>query len=775
MPFSRLHVFLAILCCYCNSSIAKGLLNEPIEPNAAPALQCFVPTVSNIETSNDKITDKSIRIMSSNASIRQDQFAHFSGNVTLTDKSQKIMADELAFNNLSMQINAKGNINYQNAGIKIFADSLNANKADNSTTMTSASYQLFDNPGHGSAKQILMSQGEGLTMVDSTYTTCVGETPDWQIAANELIITPDGDYAKIYGAKIRIMDVPVFYVPYFSFPLTDERTSGFLYPKFGSSNRSGIEVETPFYWNIAPNMDATITPHYMSKRGTQLNTKFRYLTELQSGLIDLEYLDKDKELENNDDSRYLARLQHIGTFSENYRLHIDFTTISDDNYLVDIGSDQYSANDAYLYQLGELSYFGDNWQTTMKVQDFEVLGNHNASYKTLPQLEIQAYQPIPLLAGQFDFYSEVSSFTTSTKDTVEANRYHAEAGLSFPVQTPAWFINSEFKLMHTYYQQENIAIGSNLDEEVSRTLPKVRVHGGVNFDKQFTLFGQSYKQTIEPQLQYLYVREEDQSNIGLYDTTNLQDDYDGLFRDRRYSGLDRIAGTNQYTWGVTTRLLDQANLEFFRFSLGRTSYLSSTTPNNTTNNTSNNTNSATFSNINDQKSSVAANLFYRLNHQWEISSDIQYNTIENYTNKSQVSIDYNFDNYHSIRLNHRYTRDVSGKSIEQMSLLTNVALNEKWAFVGRVTQDLQLSRSVETYAGFQYESCCWAVRIAYHRHINSSVDDPSIIGNERERFDTGFKIKFILKGLSGSQESIGTQDMFNSSIFGYKQPYYLQN
>ena len=769
MPFSRLQIFFALLCCYYVSPTeAKSFPFNEVDEEVNLASQCFVPSINNITTDENKITDASIRITSNNASISQDQFTSFSGGVTLIDKSQKISADELSFNNLSMQINATGSINYQNSAINIFADSLSANKQDNSTRMTTASYQLFSNPGHGSAQTLTLSEASGLTMENSTYTTCVGEVPDWQITTNKLVITPDGKYAHAYGAKVRIADVPILYVPYFAFPLTDERTSGFLYPKFGSSNRSGVEIETPYYWNITENMDATITPHYMSKRGTQLNTEFRYLTEQQSGIIDLEYLNNDKQIKDNDDARYLARLQHIGTFFDNYRLYIDYTNISDDNYLVDIGSSQYSSNDAYLYQLGELSYFSDNWQTTLKLQDFAVLGTHQASYKTLPQIEVQAYQPIPLLSGQFDFYSEVSSFHTSRSNTVEAERYHAEAGLSFPIQTPAWFLNSELKLMHTYYQQDNIAVGSNLDETVSRTLPKVRVHGGINFDKQLSLFGQQYKQTFEPQLQYLYVRERDQANIGLYDTTNLQDDYYGLFRDRRYSGLDRIAGANQITWGLTTRLLDDTNLEFFRLSLGRTHSLSSDEPNS-------NSSTGTSSYFDAQQSSVAADLFYRLNNQWQISSDIQYNTIEKYTNKSQVNLDYTFDDYHSVQLNHRYTRDVSGKSLEQVSLLTNIALNKQWAFVGRVTQDIQLKRSLETYAGFQYESCCWAVRVAYHRHINSSVDDPNVTNPNREQFDNGFMIKFIIKGLSGSQSSIGTQEMFNSSIFGYKQPYYLQN
>ncbi|WP_114326745.1 LPS-assembly protein LptD [Candidatus Colwellia aromaticivorans] len=741
-----------------------------------PQLQCAIPTFVPIATDAVQITDDSIRITSKYSRIEKDRVASFSGDVTLIDKSQTITADQLTFDRLLMQFNAHGNIHYQNQSIDILADELNASKDDKSSVMLNTSYQLYGNPGHGSAGELQLNSTEGLSLLDSTYTTCIGEEPDWLIKASEIEISADGSTGEAYHAQVRLFDVPVLYLPYFSFPVSKQRKSGFLYPKIGSSSNSGLEIETPYYWNIAPFMDATFTPHYMSKRGTQLKTEFRYLTELQSGNINIEYLNKDNEITSNDDARYLARLQHVGTFSDDFRAYIDYTTISDDNYLVDIGSKEYNSNDAYLYQVGELSYFGENWQTTMKIQDFEVLGNHQPSYKTLPHIEVLAQQPFSLfseqtLQGQFELYSELTSFKAETNQQASANRYHVEAGLSFPVSTPAWFLNSEFKLMHTYYQQSDIQDGSELTKNVNRTLPKVRFHGGINFDRTLSWFGNNYTQTIEPQIQYLYIPEEDQADIGLYDTTNLQDDYNGLFRDRSYSGLDRIAGANQYTWGITSRVLDQSNLEIFRLSVGRIQYLSD-------NNTFDeliDTVDADIDSLTSQQSSVAANLFYRLNHRWQISSDIQYNTMESFTNKSQVSLNYQIDKYNSVQLNHRYTRNVSGSSLEQASVLASFAINKDWAFVGRLTEDLKQTRSLESYAGLQYESCCWAIRVAYHRYINSNLSDDGLFNENRDEFNSGFVLQFIIKGLNGKQGAIGTQEMFDSSIFGYKRPYYLQN
>jgi LPS-assembly protein len=731
---------------------------------------CPLPVFDDIAIGIPEILDNTIRISSSEASIEQDQTALFNGSVILVDKDQKIIADKLSFNRLKMKIEAIGNIHYQGKQINIFANTLKASKTDRSTEMTAAAYQLDGNPGHGKAGRLSINSDGMMSLVDSTFTTCLQEVPDWQIKASEINLSARGDFGEAYHAQFRVLDVPILYVPYFSFPISKERLSGFLYPELSTSSNSGVEFSSPFYWNIAENYDATITPRYMSKRGTQLQTEFRYLIEQQAGKIDIEYLHHDKEIKTNDDPRYLARFQHVGTFSEDFRAYIDYTTISDDNYLVDIGSKQYNSNDAYLYQTTELAYFSEQWQATLQLQDFEVLGDHQPSYKTLPHIELSAQQPLNFLSGQFELYSELTNFQSSEKDQVEANRYHVEAGFTFPITRPAWFLNSEVKLMHTYYQQDNIAEGSSLEETVERTLPKVRIHAGVNFDRQLSAFGQNYRHTLEPQLQYLYVPDKDQSNIGLYDTTILQDDFHGIFRDTRYSGIDRIAGANQYTWGITSRLLDEQNLEIIRVSLGRIQYLGD---NNT--DLANDALLTDNDSTNNKQSSVAADLFYRINHQWQVSGDIQYNTLENFTNKGQVNLDYQINKYNLIQLNHRYTRNVSGDSLEQASLLTSIAINENWAFVGRLTQDLQQDRSLESYAGFQYESCCWAVRIAYQRHINSNLDAASFVNEGREEFDTGISIKLIIKGLDGKQSAIGTQEMFDKSIFGYKRPYYLQN
>lgn len=765
MRFSR-SVFITKCCLFflSNQVIAQQpLANDIVGTQAVVA--CPIPNYPDIAPiTEDSLAADAIKIISSKTSIEKDQLAIFTGGVTLIKQDQTISAQEIKFNRATAELKATGDIHYQRNGFNVFASAMDASEESQSTSLSNTSYQLAGNPGHGNAKQLMITADGELILSDSSFTTCYGEVPDWIIEASKISISVKENQGEAYHARLRLFDVPVLYVPYFSFPVTDERKSGFLTPSIKTSGKSGLEVELPYYINISENYDATITPRYMSKRGLQLMSEFRYLFGEQSGSLNIEYLNKDNELKANNDPRYLWRAQHIGNFSENFRAHIDYTSISDDNYLVDIGSQHYNANDAYLYQVGELAYFGESWKALVKLQDFEVLGNHIQSYKTVPQIELSNWQDLSFLNGKFDIYSEFSKFTTPNMSLPEASRYHVEAGLTFPINTPAYFFNSEFRVLQTNYQQDRIPLTSDLDESVSRTLPKVRFHGGVNFERLTQLFDHNYTHTLEPQLQYLYIPNKDQSHIGIYDTTSLPDDYEGLFRDRRFSGLDRIAEANQYSWGVTTRLLDESNIEKFRFSVGRIVYLDS-----------NNVNAVNNADISADESALAADMFIRGGRKWQFSGNIQYNTDTDTTNTSQANIDYQFSKDSMMQLNHRYTRNISDTSLEQLSLLSSVRLNKDWQFVGRITQDLQQKRSLESYAGLQYESCCWAIRVAYHRHINSNLDEQDFINENRDEFDSGFVIQFVFKGLGSQKTSVGTQDMFNSSIFGYKKPYFLNN
>ncbi|MFT5023937.1 MAG: LPS-assembly protein, partial [Colwellia sp.] len=357
-------------------------------------VQCPIPTYPQLTAAQSTEKSKAITILADKSGINKNKVAKFTGNVMLINNQQTILANEIELNRESSSVKATGDIHFQNKGIDIFADQLNISESLGATTLKNTQYQLAGVAGHGGAGIIAVSREGTLSLIDSSFTTCYGDSPDWQMNASEINISKDERYLEAYNARFSVFNVPVLYLPYFTIPIGDDRQSGFLYPEIGNSGKSGFTTSIPYYWNIAPNIDATITPKYMLKRGSQLMTEFRYLHDEQQGQFDLEYLDQDNEQEDNTDARYLLRIQHVGTFSERFRAFVDYTTISDDNYLVDIGSKHYNDNDAYLYQTGELAYFADSWQAKVKLQDFEVLGDNKTNYKALAQLELASHQKI---------------------------------------------------------------------------------------------------------------------------------------------------------------------------------------------------------------------------------------------------------------------------------------------------------------------------------------------------------------------------------------------
>ncbi len=761
MQFSRSIVLISY--CICNLAFAaEQSTTQPFQN------ECVVfPPSPIIMDLDEKLNQKNIIVQSKKALIEKNNIARFFGGVKVASEDKKIESEEVAIDRDIGELETIGSTRYQDSRMSIDSEKLFANIESQQIIMADTNYRMNTTPGRGTAEKLEVND-KGIVLTESTFTTCLDEVPDWEISASEINLSSKDNTGETWNTVFRVKGVPVFYLPYFNFPLTKERKTGFLYPQISTSNSSGFEYGQPFYWNISENLDATITPYHMSERGTQLKTEFRYLASEQFGVINMEYLEEDDKLVNNQDSRHLFRYQHMGTFSENYRAYVDFSDISDDNYLVDIGSEQFSDSDAYLWRIGKLSYFSDNWHSTIIIQDFNVLGDNQKSYKTLPQIEFDLSQPLGYFNSAFNFYGEYSHFDISDDLLPTADRFHIETGINLPYSTPGWFVNSDFNLLHTIYQQDNIEnINNNssfeLEESVTRTMPKVRIHTGLNFDRDTTMFFEDMVQTFEPQIQYLYISNKNQNDIYVYDSAALQDDFDGLFRDRRFSSVDRIAEANQVSLGASTRLLNDDNNELFHLSVGRIYYL--------------NNSNISLDNDKTQKdsSSLAADLFIKFANRWQLKGDIQYDTGLQQTDKSQLSLDYRADGRNLFQLSHRYINDISGSAIEQISALSSFPINKNWQFVGFATQDLVEKRSLEAYAGLQYESCCWAIRVAYHRSINTNLNEQEFMNENRDAFDNAVMIQFILKGLGENQKPLGINDMLESGIFGDKRPYFLNN
>lgn len=680
----------------------------------------------------------------------------YNGNVSIRANDMSLKAESAQIDKVNGILSAAGPLQFQNSASIIKSDSLTANFSDASFNVSNAEYELTAQVGRGKAQSLTVSETE-LVLKDASFTTCPRGKEAWSIEANEIVLSQEEGWGETYGTVIRILDTPVFYLPYFTFPISDKRKTGFIQPTISSSNRYGLEVETPFYWDIAPNLDATITPRYMSNIGVQLKTEMRYLTASHRGEMALEYLDKD-DTEEQLGSRYLFNWQQRSEISNNWRGIIDITNISDDNYLTDLGSDYANKTDTQLNRMLHLTRIGDTWQTDIRVQNFQVLGDHQKSYSAYPQINFTQTVPFDVAGLDFTLNGEIAHFKNSQATIDEASRLHIEPKLSFHVQEYAWQFLSELSVLQTNYEQRGDLTNTGFDKRVNRTLPKARVYGQLNFERDTSLLVENGIQTLEPRLQYLYVPKKDQSNIGLYDTAKLQDDFFGLFREQRFSGVDRIANANQFTLGATTRIFNQSNTEVFNLSAGQIFYLSDSakpTEQDVTNNTNYN---ALF----------ASEAMVHWHRRWYLSAGVQYDTDGKELINSHVTLDYKGDNNQLVQLNHRFANDVSNNTIEQIGMFASIPIEDSWQFVMSYQRDIEQDRSVELLSGLQYQSCCWAIQIAHHRQIETDLNQ-DITGNNGDfaAFNSGISIKFVL-GLDANK-------LLSQSIFGYRRPYFLNN
>lgn len=732
----------------------------------APKCQILPPVpVPEAKLSVKENNQQLIHITADESQAKVGEKAIFKGQVVFTQGTRTVHAERATFDQKTEDINADGNLVLQDSIYTITAESLMAQMKNNTAVLDNTKYWLHGKQIHGAAEQLEITPQNNLLLTETNLTTCPPDDASWLLEAKKIKIDSSDEWGEIWGAKLRVLDVPILYIPYLTVPVSDKRKTGLLFPSFSTSTDNGAEIVMPWYWNIAPEYDLTLTPHYMSKRGLFLKSQFRYLGgETQQGQIDVEYINSDKEQPNRP-KRYLYHWQHKGKLYDNWRVSANFTQVSDDTYLYDLPSDVLGPTNQ-LSRVGEISYFQQNWNTSIRVQNIEVLGNvGNAPYQVMPEIKFNYYMPELVDDLYFELNTDITNFQHSDKNSTkpEATRLHLSPSLSWPIYGPAGSIISQVKLYQTNYWQKDIEKNSKLAPHASRTIPQAKIYGQINFERNASFFGEGYRQTLTPQVQYLYVGYQDQQKIGIYDTAALQDDFFGLFRDRRYSGLDRIANANQFTLGMTTRLLDETNQELYKFSIGQIIFLEK--------------NKVPLGDLIEEApafSVLAAEMDAKIYQNFYFSGAAQYDTKESRYKKAQVTLDYRQSDNKLVQLSYRYVPDLLDTNtnnrinISQTGVRTEWPLTDNIHFVGDWYYDLNNNRSIEAFSGLQYESCCWGIRLSYHYHITPGTYNGS------QKFDSGFYLNFMLKGLGGSN-SLDLINMHDQTLFSYRKPLYAIN
>jgi LPS-assembly protein len=533
--------------------------------------------------------------------------------------------------------------------------------------------------------------------------------------------------AEGHDGKVVFKGVPIFYSPWLSFSLNNQRKSGFLQPSYGTSSDSGFELALPYYWNIAPNMDATISPRIMSKRGVQLRNEFRYLDTAFGGFYrgqaQAEILPDDRQKDG--ERRYGLSLQHTQTTAKGFTGQINYNKVSDDNYYTDLSSGISSTSQTQLLQQGLVSYGGGGWWTaTANFQQYQTLQPDKENpvleqYRMLPQLTFNARRPDfysmdASLLGQYTLFTKARQVINGAQiDDPDGKRSVLYPQIALPYIKPGWYVTPKLGVNVRHYALSGQS--ATIPDSISVTLPIFSVDSGMTFERSSNWFGRDYTQTLEPRLFYLNVPYKNQDKIPIFDTALADFNFAQIFSENQFNGWDRVSNANQVTTGLTTRLIEPSSgSEIMRAMVGQRFYFSQNkvglTPQNTVSDDENKWDSSDF------LASFSGQILPRV----YADTAVQYNWGDREVKRYSLGVRYQPEPGKVLNAAYRYNTDPNAP-VDQIDVSGQWPISGPLYGVGRINYSLrdtgaELStgstggRIIESLAGLEYNGGCWVLR-----------------------------------------------------------------
>lgn len=529
-----------------------------------------------------------------------------------------------------------------------------------------------------------------------SYTSCDAGSNDWYLKANELEINSTSQSGVAKHAHLEFKGIPILYSPWMDFSFSSQRKSGFLAPTFGTTTRSGFEFLTPYYWNIAPNIDATTGVRVLSKRGVQLQGELRYLNPEYSGTSNIEFLPSDSSTGEN---RYYAKLLHTHTLSQGWSAGYSLEKVSDNQYFSELSTQITSTSRINLAQQAFVNYADEVWSFNGLVQKYQTLDNVSYPYERLPQLTLKGVKDWDYVSG--NLRSEWVSFdrANDAPQAVTGSRFLAYPSVSFPYAQPYGYITPKLGLHYTNYSLNNI--NDTLPDSPTRTVPTFTLDSGVFFDREMKVVDRSYTQTLEPRLFYVYIPYRDQSKLPVFDTGESDLNLGTLFQENQFTGGDRINNANQVSLALSTRIVDhKSGIERLSATIGKRYYFSDQKV------------SLPSSTLRTQNSSdLIAGLTLALNNKWSVNYFWQYDTDNDNTIRNNIGAKYAPEPGKVLNIGYRYTEE----KLEQINISGQWPMGNGWYGLGRWNYSIRDDSPIEGIAGLEYDAGCWQARTVVQR------------------------------------------------------------
>jgi len=659
-----------------------------------------------------------------------DKKAEARGHVELYRADQYLATEQLVYHPQSKEITLPVAVAYKDQQVWVNGQSAHYNFESESGGFSLIDYGLTGSSANGSAESIEIIGGHTSLLHQMVYTTCPGDRPDWELSATKLDLQHDKGIGVARGAKLKFKGVPILYVPWFTFPIDDRRKSGFLYPSFANTNDNGFELGIPYYWNIAPNQDAIIEPRYITDRGLLLAGEYRFLTRKTNGFLDFDYLHDDKKAS---DRRYHYQFQHRAAPRKNWRTALALERVSDDQYFLDFGAGLFQTSRQFLRSSALINGAGRYWNFELMADDFQIIDEsirpENEPYRRVPRLAFWVDRPLFRSGFSFGLDSELVYFdrdigTTGARLDIYPKIYWEHFA--------AWgFFKPSMGYRYTTYDLDQV--GSLPNNSPDRGTAIASLDAGLYFDR---LTRQGNNQTLEPRLFYLYVPYENQDDLPDFDTGEFTFGFSQLFNTNRFAGADRQGDANQLSIALTTRTFNGKNgQERWRLSFGQIFFFDSQRvqlegqP-------------ETDENLSPFIAELAWQPFNRLN----AVAGLQYDWGGNLIDVGSLGLRWSGKKGERVGFEYRFRRD----RVDQFDFRFFWPINERWKVLSRINYSFADNDILEIQGGFEYESCCWAVRTVLRRYLKNRDGDHR----------NGIFFELNLKGLA----SLGTrsQDLFRN-------------
>ncbi len=671
------------------------------------------------------------------------------GNAELHYNDNVLTADRMKYFQVTEDTEIEGNVRLDRPKDILQGKDLQLNLETDEGRMSEPRYLMKEKKGRGAGSTLLFEGKDNYRLQDASYTTCPENNNDWYIRARELEIDNKKEVGTARHVSVLFKDIPILYSPWIDFSYSGKRKTGLLAPVMGYNVKTGFDVALPVYLNIAPNIDATIAPRIMTMRGFMLSNEFRYMGHNNmNGHLLFDILPRDI---NTDQTRWGILYTHTQSLAKGWQGFMNYNQVSDDRYFRELTPNLAQTSLTNLSQQGGVSYtgrWGNNGSLSFTgfAQRFQTIQDPNARfvspYERLPHFSINA---VKRNIGKMDFDLNTSWTNFYHPTLVDGKRWVVYPSLSLPLRNEFGYITPKIGLHYTNYDlaQAQGSHGQNID----RILPIFSIDSGIAFDRQLQIGGRNFVQTLEPRVFYAYIPYKNQDYLPNFDSAVNDFSFAQMLTENRFSGGDRINDANRTTVALTSRFVEQdTGVEFLRLAVGQQfnfndpRVLLPNTPLNPQ--------------VTSGKSDFIAAISGRLTQNIRTDSNIQMDESKLWIEKVRTGISYQPETGKVINFGYRFTRDV----LEQVDTSFQWPITGNWHGVARANYSLKDDKLLAGLAGFEYNACCWALRVVLQRLTTAT-----------QTTTTAFFVQLELKGLMG----IGNNPLqvLQQSIPGYTSVY----